>query len=102
MRKHTQIYMDALGFDKTDFMPCELSCQQGIDVHHVIGRGKGGEDRIENLMLLTRELHHKLGDKKEHMVYLLTKHMNYLAVNSVDFDIKWFDEKIKYYKAIAV
>jgi hypothetical protein len=93
--------MDSLGYSKEDFIPCELSGNRGVDIHHIIGRGKGGEDRIENLMCLTRELHHDLGDKKEHMIELLTKHRNFLAVNGVKFSLDWFDEKINYYQSIT-
>lgn len=101
MKKHTQIYLDALGYSKEDYTPCEISGNPGVDTHHIISRGKGGEDRIENLMVLTRELHHKLGDKKQYMVMLLTKHREFLAINGVRFNMDWFDEKINYYKSIT-
>lgn len=100
MKKHTQIYIRSLGYDLTDFMPSELSGKRGQDVHHIIGRGKCGEDRIENLMLLTREEHLKYGDKKKYMLKLLTEHRFFLEVNGVHFDNEWFLEKINYYEGI--
>ena len=52
-------------------------------------------------MALTREEHHNLGDKVEFMIPLLTKHMNFLALNNVKFDMQWFDDNINFYKSIA-
>ena len=100
MKKHTKIYIKSLGYDLTDFMPSELSGQQGQDIHHIISRGKCGEDRIENLMLLTRKEHIYYGDKKKYMLKLLMEHRLFLDVNGVHFDNNWFIEKIKYYEGI--
>ena len=97
MKKHTQIYMKAFNYVLDDFIPSEISGEKGVDIHHIIGRGKKGEDRIENLMCLTREEHHELGDKKDYMSYLLQIHRKRLAINNVPFNADWFDEKIKFY-----
>ena len=71
MKKHTKIYFKALGYNLNDFIACEISGQPAIDIHHLISRGRGGTDRIENLMALTRELHIKLGDKNQYMYKLI-------------------------------
>jgi hypothetical protein len=100
MQKHTKIYLTAFGFDLTDnnsFVPSEISGSRGVDLHHIIGRGKKGEDRIENLICLTRQEHIDYGDKKEFMVYLLKTHRTYLQDNRIDFCNEWFEEKINYY-----
>ena len=97
MKKHTKIYLTALNYVLDDFIPSELSQARANDTHHIISRSKGGEDRIENLMALTRAEHLEYGDKVGYMVMLLTKHRNYLAVNGVPFDLQWFDDKIKKY-----
>lgn len=94
MRKHTKIYIDALGYDLCDFMPCEISGQKGVDIHHILSR----ENRIENLMLLTREKHSELGEIKSKMVYLLETHREFLENNGVKFSYKWFEENINKYK----
>lgn len=93
MKKHTSIYMKALGYDISDFMPSELSGFKGVDLHHVVNR----ENRIENLMLLTRDEHIKYGEIKDKMVYLLNEHRLFLEVNGVHFDNKWFDTQIEKY-----
>ena len=93
MRKHTQIYIKALGYHVTDFMPCELTGLVGVDIHHVVNR----ENRIENLMLLTREKHIQFGEIKSKMVYLLEEHRLFLDVNGVKFDNEWFETHIKQY-----
>lgn len=98
MIKYKKVYLDALGFDECDFIPCEISGLLGVDLHHIIGRGKKGEDRVENLMCLTREYHIKYGDKKKYMVYLLVTHRHYLYTKGVQFDNDWFEEKINFYE----
>ena len=39
MIKYKKVYLDALGFDECDFIPCEISGLLGVDLHHIIGRG---------------------------------------------------------------
>lgn len=97
MKKHTKIYMSSLGYDISDFIPSEISGKKAVDIHHIIGRGKCGQDRIENLMALTRQEHIDLGDKKNYMIKLLTEHRLFLDVNGVNFDNKWFEEQISKY-----
>lgn len=93
MKQHTQIYLEALGYHITDFMPCELTNGQGVDIHHIVNR----ENRIENLMLLTRELHSRYGEIKHAMVFLLKAHRNFLQSNDVEFDNTWFETNINKY-----
>jgi len=61
--------MDAMGFDETDWIPCENCGRKCIDVHHVEGRGKMGGEKaanfISNLIGLCRECHVLMGDKKQ-------------------------------------
>ena len=97
MKQHTKIYIESLGYHITDFMPCEISGQKGIDIHHIVSR----ENRIENLMLLTRDLHGQYGEIKSKMYFLLTTHMNFLELNGVRFDYKWFKKNIEKYEVYA-
>mgnify|MGYP003654955377 CR=1 FL=1 len=93
MKNHTKIYLKALGYDTCDFMPCEITGGRGVDIHHIVNR----ENRIENLMLLTREKHAELGEIKSKMCYLLQNHMIFLHNNGVKFDVKWFQVQIDKY-----
>ena len=104
MQKHTKIYLNAFRYDTHDnnsFVPSEISEDRAVDIHHIIGRGKGGEDRIENLMALTRIEHDTYGDKKEYMVMLLKIHRRRLQINNISFDNEWFEQKISYYENIV-
>jgi 5-methylcytosine-specific restriction endonuclease McrA len=78
MRKHTQIYLQGMGYKTTDFVPCEVCEAQAVDVHHIEARGMGGNkkaDVIENLMGLCRECHIKYGDKKQYKDFLKEIHL---------------------------
>jgi hypothetical protein len=77
MKKHTQIYLKAMGYDTTDFVPCEVCQAQAVDIHHIESRGMGGSkeaDTIENLMALCRQCHTNLGDKKQYKELLVATH----------------------------
>jgi 5-methylcytosine-specific restriction endonuclease McrA len=77
MRKHTQIYLQGMGYDATSFVPCEVCGGVGVDCHHIEARGMGGsndKDTIENLMCLCRECHLKYGDKKQYKDFLKDIH----------------------------
>lgn len=97
MKVHTKIYMKALGYDISDFMPCEITGSKGVDIHHIVNR----ENRIENLMLLTREVHANVGEIKSKMVYLLEEHRLFLDVNGVSFDNEWFELHINKYRELC-
>jgi 5-methylcytosine-specific restriction endonuclease McrA len=77
MRKHTQIYLQGMGYKKTDFVPCEVCGAQAVDVHHIEARGMGGNkkaDVIDNLMGLCRKCHIEYGDKKQYKEFLKDIH----------------------------
>lgn len=93
MKKHTKLYLNVLGYDITDFIPSEISGQRAIDLHHIVNR----EDRIENLMALTRKEHISFGEIKSKMHYLLNKHRQFLEVNGVNFSQDWFNEQLEKY-----
>lgn len=77
MRKHTQIYLQGMGYKKSDFIPCEVCGRQAVDIHHIKARGMGGskdKDVIENLMAVCRSCHLEYGDKKQWVDFLIDKH----------------------------
>jgi 5-methylcytosine-specific restriction endonuclease McrA len=77
MRKHTKIYLDKMGYDVTDFIPCEMCEAKAVDIHHIEARGMGGSktaDTIENLMALCRNCHTTLGDLVQYKEVLKQKH----------------------------
>lgn len=98
MQKHTKIYMTALDYHVGDFIPSEISFNKAVDIHHIVSRGKGGKDTIENLMALTREEHIEFGDKKHWMYFLLIRHYDFLLKKGIDFNKSWFDEMFNKYK----
>jgi hypothetical protein len=99
--KHTKLYLETLGYDLEDpgqYVPSELGpAKKAADIHHIIGRGKCGEDRIENLMALTRQEHIDYGDKNIHMGTLLLAHRTFLKERNIEFDNEWFENNLKKY-----
>jgi hypothetical protein len=78
MQKHTQIYLQGMGYKTTDFIPCEVCGSQAVDIHHIEARGMGGSkdrDTIENLMGLCRQHHIEYGDKKQYKEFLKEMHL---------------------------
>ena len=65
MKAHTKIYLQKMGYDESDFIPCEICSHKAVDIHHIEARGMGGtgkKDDIENLMALCRSCHVQYGD----------------------------------------
>jgi 5-methylcytosine-specific restriction endonuclease McrA len=82
MKNHTKVYLKAMGYDTTDWIPCEVCQSKAVDIHHIEARGMGGSkhaDTIENLMALCRECHVNLGDKTEYKERLQATHNHHLA-----------------------
>jgi 5-methylcytosine-specific restriction endonuclease McrA len=77
MKNHTKIYLKEMGYDESDFIPCEICSHKAVDIHHIEARGMGGtskKDDIENLMALCRTCHVKFGDITELKDYLKKIH----------------------------
>ncbi len=58
MQKYTKNYMQSMGFDVGDFIPCEECGAPAVDVHHITPRSLGGSDEPENLIALCRSVNH--------------------------------------------
>ncbi|MDO6737073.1 hypothetical protein [Wenyingzhuangia sp. 2_MG-2023] len=100
MKNHTKIYLKAFGYDlemsfSDQFIPCEICGAKGNDVHHIVNR----EDRIENLMFLTRDNHIKYGEKVKTNAMLLKIHRRALNKANIPYDNEWFESWIKHYEA---
>jgi hypothetical protein len=83
MKNHIKVYLKEMGYDESDFIPCEIpGCgQRAVDVHHIDCRGMGGtnsKDVIENLMALCRNHHNEYGDIKELKEILQQIHLKQL------------------------
>ena len=80
MKRHTNVYFDFFGYDKTSYIECEVCHAKAQDIHHIEPRGMGGnpkgdKDRIENLMAVCRTCHDKYGDKKQYKDFLKEIHL---------------------------
>ncbi len=93
--------MKAFGYDLSDptqFIRCERTGNRAVDIHHIISRGRGGEDRIENLMALTRAQHLEYGDKNQYIFQLLLDHEQAMKDAGVKYDIEYYAELKQKYK----
>ena len=75
-----------MGYDPTDFIPCEVCQSKAVDIHHIEARGMGGSkhaDTIENLMALCRACHNEADFgtklKKEFLKEVHLSHMQKMA-----------------------
>ena len=89
MKNHTRIYYKAFDYPlhADTFVESEISKDKATDIHHIVNR----EDRIENLMAVTRTEHNIFGEKKNKMTFLLRLHRFYLIDKKVKFDNDWFN-----------
>ena len=79
MKPLVKIYLDSMGYDESDFIPCEVCGLKAVDIHHINARGMGGnpskdKDVIENLQALCRECHTNYGDQRAYKQWLKDKH----------------------------
>ena len=96
MKNHTKIFYKAFNYPlyQDTFVESEISKDKASDIHHIVNR----EDRIENLMAVTRTEHNIFGEKTNKMAFLLKIHRFYLLSKKVEFDNDWFNFWIKKYE----
>ena len=81
MKKHTKLYLDYFGYFGSQFVACEVCGSKAVDIHHIDCRGMGSskeKDTIDNLMAVCRSCHVTYGDKKQHLEFLMAKHLNFI------------------------
>ncbi len=91
MKKHTRIYLSAMGYDESDWISCEvIGCECGDGwIHHIDCRGMGGsktKDFIENLMKICPHHDEKYGDKKQYMDFLRWCHIRRMDERKVNYN----------------
>lgn len=105
MRPYQKLYYAKFGFDQCDDVYSEVSQSELCnDIHHINARGSGGtikEERIENLIALTRYEHTKYGDKKQYKSWLFMVHKQRMVEAGVEFDEKWIDNEIRRWSGYA-
>jgi hypothetical protein len=35
MKNHTKVYLKGMGYDTTDWIPCEVCQSKAVDIHHI-------------------------------------------------------------------
>ena len=73
--------MQAFGYSEGDYIPSEISGLPCTDVHHILPRGRGGKDNIENLVGLTRDEHDLAENKTYSQEYLQDIHNKFMENN---------------------
>ena len=77
MQKHTKVYLNFFGYDKGDYIPCEMCDDKAVDIHHLERRtrNKITNDYIENLAGLCRSCHIKAESDKSFNMYVRIQHL---------------------------
>ena len=63
---------------------------------------RGGIDRIENEIAVTRAEDLKYGDKQHFISYLFRKHLEFLEANNVEHDSNWMQQQINKYQSYEI
>jgi 5-methylcytosine-specific restriction endonuclease McrA len=83
MKNHTKVYLKEMGYDTTDWIPCEVcgGNSRRHTSHRVKRNGWKQEhaDTIENLMALCSTCHTAYGDIKEYKERLQATHNHHLS-----------------------
>lgn len=86
MKEHTKVYFEKMGYDTTEFVPCEVCQSKAVDIHHIDARGMGGgknANDIANLMAVCRVCHVQYGDIQELKPQLRIIHTHWMELRGV-------------------
>jgi 5-methylcytosine-specific restriction endonuclease McrA len=69
MIKYKKIYCKHYGYGEQDRIMCEYCFSvgmynDGVDLHHILFKSRGGKDNIENLICLCRACHNLAHESK--------------------------------------
>lgn len=98
MKPWTKLYMQAFGYDTSDFIGCEVCGARAVDINHHPARGMGGTntlDRIECLIAMCRAHHIQYADKKQYVAWLFKLHFIRLQEHGVVFNREWLENEIR-------
>lgn len=82
MKPYTKLYLDYFGYSEGDFIPCEITGKEAVDISHNLPRGMGGsklKDTIENLMGLTRSAHTFLESNPNYYWWFQLVHYHFMV-----------------------
>lgn len=72
MTNHVKTYLDYFDLIDGEVWMCEAcghshKINNGLDIHHILPRSRGGKDNIDNLMCLCRRCHDKVHNEGMHV-----------------------------------
>jgi hypothetical protein len=93
MKNHVKLYMDAFGYNVSDFISCECCGAKAVDINHIECRGMGGDpqnkkETIENLMAMCRSCHTQYGDIVKAKEWLKRLHLKFMQTNGISTNNK--------------
>jgi hypothetical protein len=92
MQVQKQIREQVIERDRGKCQNCCASVGQSGDVHHVVPRGKGGSDRLSNLVLLCRECHDAVHDDDVMAPTVQFRSTGQMNTDSFNMFLQFFDE----------
>ena len=88
MIEYKNTYKDFFCYALDENVPSEISGGVAVDIHHIKFKSRGGNDRIENLMALTRGEHLLAHTGHYTEDWLRMQHHNFIKENRPDYTIK--------------
>ena len=97
MKKYVKIYIDSMGYDTSDVIPCEICGAVAVDIMHIFPKGSGGSyimDFVENLAAGCRRCHEKYGDKEHLRRHVVERHEEAMQIRGYTYR-KWLIDLMK-------
>lgn len=92
MQVQKQIREQVIERDRGKCQNCCASVGQSGYMHHVVPRGKGGSDRLSNLVLLCRECHDAVHDDDVMAPTVQFRSTGQMNTDSFNMFLQFFDE----------
>ena len=94
MKNHTKVYLKEMGYDKVDWIECEICGTTAVDIHHIDPRGMDHEssfDVVQHSRLIesfrSSDYDHKVTPEHQHFSFCTYDDIFEIVASSYDLTI---------------